>query len=49
MGRLRFTKEQREALLDVFESSGLIVENRRRLTIDPRDYLEDVLSRLPGI
>ena len=26
-----------------------IVENCRRLGIDPRDYLEDVLSRLPGM
>ena len=26
-----------------------VVENCRRLGIDPRDYLEDVLSRLPGM
>ena len=39
----------REAAGDKTAILYTIVGNCRRLGIDPRDYLEDVLSRLPGM
>jgi len=39
----------REAAGDKTATLYTIVGNCRRLGIDPRDYLEDVLSRLPGM
>ena len=39
----------REAAGDKTAILYTVVENCRRLAIDPRDYLEDVLRRLPGM